>query len=140
MERAIMFNQQEMPPMQLLSDAEVLKVVASAWTHEIEGRNWIGRGARIALGHHIVDDLAAAAPHAFALFSVLQRYHGGDAEPFVIAKSMAETLRWTLRTFKAARDELVRRGLLVCVHPGGLGPHDPPLFTFGQVALGGEAE
>jgi hypothetical protein len=129
MEHAIMFNQQHMPPMQLLSDEEVLKVVASAWAYEARGANWIGRGARVVFGADEVDALAAHQPQAYALLAILRRHHAGTTS-FVLSKAMADTLGWTMRAFKAARSVLVDRGDIECVHPGGAGPHDPPVFRF----------
>jgi len=46
---------------------EVLKISASAWDYEAEGKNWFGHGARVIFDHRIVDELAAAEPRAFAL-------------------------------------------------------------------------
>jgi len=131
MEEAMHYNSTEMPPMKLLSDAEVLKVVASAWDYERSGRNWIGRGQRVAVEFDVVDGLAAADPHAYALFGILQRHHAGS-ETFFIAKAMAESLNWTLRTFKAARATLLAEGLIECIHQGGRGPNDPAVYRFAK--------
>lgn len=112
---------------------EVLKIVASAWGYEIEGKNWFGHGARVILAASEVDELAADEPMAYALLSILRRQHEGSGE-FILAKAMADRLGWTLRAFKAARNVLVERGLISCVHPGGRGPNDPPVFSFKKVA------
>lgn len=107
---------------------EVLKIVASAWSYEVEGKNWFGHGHRVVVGHTIVDQLAAADPRAYALFSLLQRHHWG--RDFHLTKSYASALGWAINTFRAARDTLLDRGLIECIHPGGRGPNDPPIYRF----------
>lgn len=107
---------------------EVLRVVASAWGYETEGKNWFGIGGRVIFAADEVDDLAAQDPHAYALLGLLRRHHWG--RDFVLAKTYADSLGWTLRRFKAARDVLLERGLIICVHPGGKGPNDPPQYRF----------
>ena len=72
--------------------------------YEMEGKNW------------------------FALLGILRRHHWG--REFALSKAFAETLGWSLPTFKAARTVLVARGLIKCIHPGGRGPKDPPIFRF----------
>ncbi|MCO5157488.1 MAG: bifunctional DNA primase/polymerase [Aquamicrobium sp.] len=114
---------------QPLPDAEVLKIVASAWKYEMEGKNWFGHGARIVFEADEVDSLAASNPDAFALLTILRRHHWG--RDFVLAKAFAESLGWTLPRFKSARAELLERKLIECVHAGGRGPKDPPLYRFG---------
>ena len=105
---------------------EVLKIVASAWGYEVEGKNWFGHGQRVVVGHSIVDELAAADPRAYALLSLLMRHHWG--RDFYLSKAYAETLGWATNTMKAARNALVERGLIECVHRGGRGPNDPPVY------------
>lgn len=107
---------------------EVLKIVASAWSYEVEGKNWFGHGHRVVVGHSIVDELAAADPRAYALFSLLMRHHWG--REFCLTKAYAEKLGWAVNTMKAARDALIARGLIECVHKGGRGPNDPPVYKF----------
>jgi hypothetical protein len=107
---------------------EVLKIVASAWSYEVEGKNWFGHGHRVVVGHSIVDQLAAADPRAYALFSLLQRHHWG--RDFHLTKSYAAALGWAINTFRAARDILLERGLIECIHAGGRGPNDPPVYRF----------
>lgn len=114
---------------------EVLKIVASAWGYEVAGKNWFGHGQRVVVGHSIVDDMAAADPRAFALFSLLMRHHWG--REFHLTKSYAATLGWAEKTMRAARDALVERGLIECMHAGGRGPNDPPVYRFTK--LGGAA-
>lgn len=128
MEKAMQFNREAF--YEPMPDAEVLKVVASAMVYERDGKNWFGHGARVVVDHSVVDELASAEPHAFALLSILKRHHWG--RDFALAKAFADSLGWTLRTFKEARAILLDRGLIECVHPGGRGPKDPPIYRFSK--------
>jgi hypothetical protein len=128
MEKAMEYNRETF--YEPLPDAEVLKVVASAMVYEREGKNWFGHGARVVVDHDVVDNLASSEPHAFALLSILKRHHWG--REFALAKAFAESLGWTLRSFKEARSILVQRGLIECVHLGGKGPKDPPIYRFSK--------
>lgn len=125
MVRAMESNQEYCPP---LPPNEVLKIVASAWGYEVEGKNWFGHGQRVVMEHSIVDDLAASDPRAFALFSLLKRHHWG--REFYLSKTYAEKLGWAPNTLKAARNALTRQGLIECIHPGGRGKNDPPVYRF----------
>jgi hypothetical protein len=127
MVNAMDLNQQYYEP---LPADEVLKIVASAWGYEVAGKNWFGHGQRVVVGHSIVDELAAADPRAYALFSLLMRHHWG--RDFHLTKAYAATLGWAEKTMRAARDALVERGLIECIHRGGRGPGDPPLYRFTQ--------
>ncbi|MDP5306384.1 bifunctional DNA primase/polymerase [Paracoccus spongiarum] len=125
MEKTMQANAQLTQP---LPADEILKIVASAWGYECEGKNWFGVGGRVVFAAREVDDLAAQDPHAYALLGLLRRHHWG--RDFILAKAYADELGWTLRRFKAARDELLQRNLIVCVHAGGRGPNDPPVYRF----------
>jgi hypothetical protein len=125
MEAAVEFNNAEF--YRPLPADEVLKIVASAWGYEVEGKNFFGYGPRVVLDVDVVDDLAAEAPRAFALLGILNRHHAGS-ERFILAKGMAEKLGWSVNTMKAARDELERRGYIECLHRGGDKPNDPPVY------------
>jgi hypothetical protein len=105
-----------------LPDEEVLKIVASAWKYELEGKNWFGQGARVVMNHAIVDDLAAREPRAFALLSLLMRHHWGRS--FALSKPYAKEIGWAVNTMREARDVLLTTGLLICIHP--------PQFKFGE--------
>jgi hypothetical protein len=109
-----------------LMDAEVVKVANSAWQHDAAGMNFFSR-PRVMLDHDTVDTLAISNPDAMVLLIMLQRYHGGN-DRFVLAKPMAARMRWTLPRWRAAREHLERTELIRCVHRGGRGPTDPPIF------------
>jgi hypothetical protein len=112
-----------------LPPEEVLSIVASAFKYELEGRNWIGHGAgggAVPMTRDEIKSLASSSPDAFALLSILRGNHG--AREFALAKAFADNLGWTLPRFKAAREVLVTLDRMVCVRPGGRGPHDPPIY------------
>jgi Bifunctional DNA primase/polymerase, N-terminal len=111
-----------------LMDAEVVKIATSAWEHDAAGLNFFTR-PRVMLDHDIVDTLAISKPDAMVLLIVLERFHGGT-DRFVLAKPMAAKLGWTLPRWYAAREHLVRAGHIRCVHPGGRGPNDPPIYSW----------
>lgn len=119
-------NEELMPP---LADAEVRKIASSAWKYESEGRNFIGGGSSAILRHQVIDRLAAGDPHAFALYAVLQRHHW-DRDDFAVANGMAESLGWHVDRLRAARASLLKANLIRCIHEGGRGRKDPPLYAW----------
>jgi len=127
MEKAMELNMRYHEPMPA---DEVLKTVCSAWGYEVEGKNWFGHGKRVVVGHGVIDELAASNPRAFALLSLLKRHHWG--RDFYLSKSYAASLGWAENTLKAARDALVAHKLIECIHPGGRGPNDPPVYRFAR--------
>jgi Bifunctional DNA primase/polymerase, N-terminal len=110
-----------------LMDAEAVKIATSAWQHDAAGLNFFTR-PRVMLDHDIVDALSNS--DAIALLVRLERYHGGN-DRFVLAKPMAESMGWTFPRWKAARSALAQAGVIKCLHPGGRGPNDPPIYTWG---------
>ena len=105
---------------------EVLKIVASAWGYEVEDKNWFGYGPRVILAVNEMDELNQ---DEFFLLAVLRRYHAGSAD-FALANAMAASLKWGLPRFKAAVNTLRTQGLIECIHAGGRGPNDPPIYRF----------
>jgi hypothetical protein len=118
-------NQQFKEP---LMDAEVVKIATSAWQHDAAGLNFFTR-PRVMLNHDIVDALTAENSDAVALLVVLERYHGGNSR-FVLANEMALKMGWGRFRWRAARDALIASGQIKCVHPGGRGPNDPPIYAW----------
>src|SRR5262249_8014241 len=109
-----------------MTDAEVVKIATSAWQHDAAGLNFFTR-PRVMLNHDVVDALTAANSDAVALLVVLERYHGGNNR-FVLANEMAAKMGWGLSRWRAARDALIASGQIKCLHPGGRGPNDPPIY------------
>jgi hypothetical protein len=113
-----------------LADAEVAKVALSAWGYTERGENWFGNGEEARVGRDTVRKLAACHPDAMALLLILKINHEGTQD-FVLANAMADkTLCWPLRRFRAARVVLEHEGIIRCVHPGGRGQNDPPIYTW----------
>lgn len=108
-----------------LPDAEVVKIVRSAWGYESRGANWFGAGQRVVTTHAEVDGLMLASPDAFLLLMLARRRHWG--REFVLANAMAEQMPgggWSRKRFAAARRDLVRHGAIEMVSPASrqLGP------------------
>lgn len=117
-------NQQFKEP--ITDMTEVAAIAKSAWKLDDLGLNFFAL-PRVMLGHDLVDAVAAINPDAFALYALLDRYHGGNNR-FALGKPMAAKMGWTLPRWKEARDYLAQVGLIRCIHPGGRGPHDPPIY------------
>jgi len=101
-----------------LSDSEVLRIVASAWSKELSGENWFGIGQRLVINHAEVDDLLYTDPDAFLLLTILKRHHWG--REFVVAKAMASTMPgggWRRERFAHARKRLEELGEIVMITP-----------------------
>ena len=124
MEIARDVNQQFKEP--ITDMTEVAAIAKSAWKLDDLGLNFFAL-PRVMLGHDLVDAVAAINPDAFALYALLDRYHGGNNR-FALGKPMAAKMGWTLPRWKEARDYLAQVGLIRCIHPGGRGPHDPPIY------------
>lgn len=99
-----------------LPDAEVLRIVASAWAKELSGQNWFGRGGRVVVEADEVDELVTADPDAFLLLTVLRRYHR-PGERFPIANKMHETMGWRRQRLTAARSRLEKLGHIREIRP-----------------------
>jgi hypothetical protein len=130
LDRALATNGDFLPP---LSAAEVRLTVASAWSYETTGRNWVGRGAHV---YTTKDDLDVfrACPNgvnAMALDLVLRLEHGAREEPFAVvptaiaAANLLPGLGW--RRILAARETCVALGRLKLVRKGR-GRGNPNLY------------
>ena len=118
-----------------LPDAEVLRVVASAWAKELAGENWFSRGGRVVVSAAEVDGLLGDDPDAFVLLMILRRYHWG--RPFVIANAMADTMPgggWHRKRLAAARSTLERLSQIEKLRAASK-HHGPALYQFkgGQI-------
>ena len=108
-----------------LSQTEVRKIASSAWGYESRGENLKGRGGSVVISNCVLDALIDD-PDAWCLYGKLKRHHWG--RDFALAKPMAASMDWTLRRWKKARAKLVAVGVIRCIHRGGSGPGDPPLY------------
>ena len=68
----------------------------------------------------------AESHDAFLLLTILKRHHWG--RDFALANAMAAKLGWGISRWRMARNVLVRLGIIACIHEGGLGPGDPPIY------------
>lgn len=75
----------------------------SACDGTAKGRNFFG--GKVVSTHAEVDDLG---PDSFYLLNKLRRHNWGEKD-FVVANAMAESMRWTIKRFAAAKAELERR-------------------------------
>jgi hypothetical protein len=113
---------------QPMSEAELNKIVQQVWSYEDRGHNWVGVGKTMFLPHALYDKLEENE-NAMRLFLRLQRVHW-HRDQFCLANAMAKELRWSWRTWAAARTFLVRQEIIACVHEGGNGPNDPPIYAW----------
>ncbi len=112
-----------------LPDAEVVKAANSAWRYQQEGRNLVGCGRAFVVSNADYKRLREqGGDDAALLYCDLRCHHWGRS--FVLTKAMAAAMGWSLLKWKRARDTLVRLGFIRCIHAGGKGPHDPPIFTW----------
>jgi hypothetical protein len=127
LDAAMHHNSQFLPP---LSDNEVRKTAESAWRMTERGDNWYGRhGKRVAAIPHQAVDKLISQPYALSFLLFLKRYHW-NRNQFALAKETAEKLGWTLVRFRQARKILEDLGIIRCIHPGGKGPNDPPVYCW----------
>ena len=112
-----------------LTESELEAAAHSAWKYEREGRNLVGRGKAVVMSHDVIDRLDD--PDAFYLMALLKRHHWG--RDFVLTKAMASALGWTLPRWRRARNLLVRFNVIACIHEGGLGPNDPPVYAWADL-------
>jgi Bifunctional DNA primase/polymerase, N-terminal/Primase C terminal 1 (PriCT-1) len=111
-----------------LPETELENAARSAWKYEREGRNLVGRGKAVVISHNTIDRVMAHSPDAFVLLTILKRHHWG--RDFILANAMAAAIGWRLSRWRSARNILVRLGLIACIHEGGLGPSDPPIYAW----------
>jgi hypothetical protein len=128
MEEAVRFNAAEC--YEPLPDAEVMRVVASAWAKEMSGENWFGRGDRVVFEAGQIDELLKNDSDAFLLLTILKRNHW--RRDFFAANAMAAVMPdggWRLKRFTAARRRLIDLDILEEVSPAG-GPGRPAVYRF----------
>ena len=118
-----------------LGDNEIRRLVASAWTYQVRGRNLVGH-KYVPATYTEIDDLVCqvASPDAIALLLMLRRMHFGRPT-FALAKPLAHKLQWTLPRFRKARQLLEEHGYIQCLHRGGMGKQDPPIFRLTSLNL-----
>jgi len=112
-----------------LLDIEVVSIATSVSRYQEESRNFGGRGRALVVSNADYQRLRKeGGAGAALLYCDLRSQHWG--RDFVLAKAMAASMRWGVPRWRAARDALVELGFIQWVHPGGKGPHDPPIFRW----------
>ncbi len=97
-----------------LPDEEVQRLVRSAWRYQTEGRNFLARAKAVHATFDELEGLVGKNPAALALLLILRRFHRDL--PFALGKAMAIKMKWTVRRFKAARENS-GRAWLYPLHP-----------------------
>ena len=112
-----------------LSDDEIRYSVASAWRYTVEGRNY-SRKPHTVMTNDEIDALAATAPNAYVLLSILRRHHWGGSV-FRIANKMAEqgVVPYNRKHLAAARKYLIELGFVLEVRPPS-SEYGPALYTW----------
>jgi Bifunctional DNA primase/polymerase, N-terminal len=111
------------------TEAELRATVGRVWRYETEGRNQFGRYGAATISHDMIKRMAGDAD-AFALYASLRAQHG-LVDRFPLAAAMADLLGWRVARYRQPRDRLVAvHGVLRCVHRGGRGPKDPPIYRW----------
>ena len=111
-----------------LSESRVASTVHSAWGYSERGDNWIGKEARAILTASELDLLGGNSDPALLLMKLMVAHGWCKGGPFALSRALAVSLGWTLPRFKKARSFLAEREFIVCLHPGGNGPNDPPIY------------
>lgn len=114
-----------------LPDSEAVTVARKVWQYRESGNLWGGEARAVVTASEL--DALAENPYAAILLMKAQTAWGWRSDkPFPVARSWADSLGWTLPRFRSARDFLTELGMWHCVHAGGSGPGDPPLYQFGS--------
>ena len=114
-----------------LPDAQLVSIATSAWHYQQEGRNLVGLGRAFVVSNADYELLREeGGDDAALLYCDLRYYHWG--RDFVLSKAMAPAMGWGLPKWKSARNVLVRLGFIRCIHPGGNGRHDPPIYNWAK--------
>ena len=94
-----------------LGDSEIARTAQSAWTMQINRRNWCGAGGRVVFTR---DEIGSLPPDALSLLGRLRSHHWG--RHFAVANAMAATMpggSWSRNRLRAARRILVASGMIV---------------------------
>jgi Bifunctional DNA primase/polymerase, N-terminal len=98
--------------MEPLSDREVMHAVDWVWTVQTEGRNWAGNQQIAIAAPRLRSLLSDGTPDAIWLFMDLKLHHWGHKKFVLATRAMAARYGWGFRRFWAAREALVRLGLI----------------------------
>ncbi len=127
MARAMAFNNMELAAP--LAESEVLKTIKSAQNYQNSGNNWVGKEARAIVTASELDKIEGNADAAYLLIKLKAAHGWRQGDSFALANAYADALNWTLRRFRTTRTFLTEKGFIRCIHLGGKGPNDPPLYV-----------
>src|SRR5690606_16271814 len=114
MEKAMQANTAFYEP---LPPEEVLKVIASAWSYQGGGRNWVGGKGRATVAREEI--LAIPGCHSMRLWLLIRASHGQRDGPFAISQiEVAALLGIDQARMPGLIRELIRMGQLRLVHRG----------------------
>jgi hypothetical protein len=112
-----------------LPDQEAAGCARSAWNYEVKGKNMIGSGGCAQFDQ---DELRSIGTDGDLMLFLahLRANHACRQEPFVVANALAKRIGWSIPYIRKLRGAAEARGFIECIHPGGKGPHDPPLYRW----------
>ncbi len=123
MDRMMILNREFPEP---LSAEEVLKVVASAWDYQVNGRNWVGGESRASISRDEI--LSFPGDHTMRLWLFLKQSHSRRTEAFAIDQNkVGDMLGIRQQHMHRYINKLIKCGYLVRVHRGR-GKGDPHLY------------
>lgn len=114
-----------------LPDAEVVKVVGSAWSKTQAGENWFGSEGVMQIPFEDARRAMALDPDQQALWFYLRFNHAGMRPTFLIANAMADAMpngKWNRKRFTTARKGLLDQGVIEEVRPANR--NSPAIFRF----------
>jgi hypothetical protein len=79
--------------------------------------------------HSLYDKIEAENPDALRLFMRLKRVHW-HRDRFALANALGREWHWGWSRLREATKALVRLGIMACIHEGGHGPKDPPIYVW----------
>jgi hypothetical protein len=107
-----------------LPDGEVLKVVNSVWNYKKLGRLCKHGQSMVVFS----GDELELPPHELWGLVQLKKAHGWrNGKPFALANATAVSWKWSLVRFRRFKIKLEGK-YIRCVHKGGSGKGDPPLY------------
>lgn len=114
-----------------LPESEALKVAESAWGYEEAGKNWCGGGGIIPVRRDALS-LMRHSPDGTLLYLELLGAHTEPGKAFAVSPEGMQKAqyfpKWSVKRYRAARQELLDAGLLALVRKGGRHGNDPSMY------------
>lgn len=119
------------------TDEEIFRTAMSVWNWSEDGNNWCGGEARAVLTKPEIEAWPSAhlrSGDAMLLLSRLKVEHGWrNGGTFKLANAFRGSFGWSLRRFQDTRGLLEDIGPIECLHRGGSGKNDPPVYRLVKV-------